>query len=139
MGLLWLHDSKENSWSFHSSRQQCAFFTAAQDMPNWKPYRNSGYGFEIAYPADWEFDTSYQDNYGKRPSDGQRPAYAGETRSLFGLEMDGPTQSQEGGGSFDDGAIIEVQITGTSGTVENWNIKPGVLGFADGPRRLCPG
>ena len=68
---------------------------------------------------------SYQDNYGKPPSDGQRPAYAGETRSLFGLEMDGPTQSQEGGGSFDDGAIIEVQITGTSGTVENWNIKPG--------------
>ena len=104
----------------------CALlFTAAQDMPNWKRYRNSEYGFEIAYPANWEFDTGYQDNYGKRPLDGQRPAYAGETRSLFGLEMDGPTQSQEGGGSFDDGAIIEVQITGTSGTVESWNIKPG--------------
>jgi hypothetical protein len=100
-------------------------FTAAQDMPNWKRYRSSEYGFEIAYPANWEFDTGYQDNYGKRPLDGQRPAYAGETRSLFGLEMDGPTQSQEGGGSFDDGAIIEVQITGTSGAVESWNIKPG--------------
>jgi len=105
-------------------------FTAAQDTPNWKRYRTSEYGFEIAYPADWEFDASYQDNYGKQPSDGQRLAYAGETRSLFGLEMDGPTQSQERGGSFDDGAIIEVQITGTSGTVENWNIKPG------GPRYL---
>jgi hypothetical protein len=98
---------------------------AAQDTSGWTRYRSSEYGFEIAYPAKWEFDASYQDNYGKRPSDGQPPGYAGETRSLFGLEMDGPTQSQEGGGSFDDGAIIDVRITGTSGTVEDWNIKSG--------------
>jgi hypothetical protein len=107
-------------------------FAAAQDTPNCKRYRNSEYGFEIAYPADWEFDASYQDNYGKTPSGGQRPAYAGETRTLFGLEMDGPTQSHEGGGSFDDGAIIDVRITGTSGVIEDWNIKPG------GPWYLLP-
>jgi hypothetical protein len=100
-------------------------FAAAQDTSSWKHYRNSEYGFEIAYPQNWEFDTHYVDNYGKSPLDGRRPAYAGETRTLFGLEMDGPTQSQEGGGSFDDGAIIEVQITGTSGVVEDWNIQPG--------------
>ena len=90
-------------------------FAAAQDTSHWKPYRNSEYGFEIAYPPDWLFDNAYQDNYGKPPSSGQRPAYAGETRNLFGLEMDGPTQSHEGGGSFDDGAIIDVRITGTRG------------------------
>jgi hypothetical protein len=101
------------------------FFAAAQDTSSWKHYRNSEYGFEIAYPTDWEFVPSSVDNHGKTPSGGQHPAYAGETRSLFGLEMDGPTQSQEGGGSFDDGAIIDVRITGTSGTVEDWNIKPG--------------
>ena len=99
-------------------------FAAAQDTSNWKRYRNSEYGFEIAYPADWEFDANYEDNYGKPPSGGQRPAYDGETRNLFGLEMDGPTQSHEGGGSFDDGAIIDVRITGTSGSVEDWNITP---------------
>jgi len=100
-------------------------FAAAQDASNWKRYRNSEYGFEIAYPTGWQFDANYVDNYGKTPLAGQRPAYAGETRSLFGLEMDGPTQSQEGGGSFDDGAIVEVRITGTRGVIENWNIKPG--------------
>jgi hypothetical protein len=100
-------------------------FAAAQDTSTWKHYRNSEYGFEIAYPTHWQFDASYADNYGKTPSDGQRPAYAGETRTLFGLEMDGPSQSKEGGGSFDDGAIIEVSITGTSGAIEHWNIKPG--------------
>ena len=99
-------------------------FGAAQDSFRWKRYRNSEYGFEIAYPADWQFDAGYQDNYGKPPSAGQRPAYAGETRNLFGLEMDGPDQSHEGGGSFDDGAIIDVRITGTSGSVEDWNIRP---------------
>jgi hypothetical protein len=98
---------------------------AAQKTSSWKRHLNSEYGFEIGYPADWEFDSGYQNNYGKPPSPGQRPAFAGETRNLFGLEMDGPDQSQEGGGSFDDGAIIEVRITGTSGTVEDWNIKPG--------------
>jgi hypothetical protein len=98
---------------------------AAPETSSWKRYLSSEYGFEIGYPADWEFDSGYQNNYGKPPSPGQRPAFAGETRNLFGLEMDGPDQSQEGGGSFDDGAIIEVLITGTSGIVEDWNIKPG--------------
>ena len=100
-------------------------FATAQDTLSWKHYRNSEYGFEIAYPTNWEFDASYVDNYGKTPSGGQRPAYAGETRTLFGLEMDGPSQSEEGGGSFDDGAIIGARITGTSGVIEDWNIKPG--------------
>lgn len=98
---------------------------AAQETPGWKRYLSSEYGFEMSYPAHWQFDSGYQNNYGKPPAPGQRPAYAGETRSLFGLEMDGPTQSEDGGGSFDDGAIIEVEITGTSGTVEDWNMKPG--------------
>jgi hypothetical protein len=82
-------------------------FAAAQDTSRWKQYRSSEYGFEIAYPADWEFDASYQDNYGKPPSPGQRPAYAGETHNLFDLEMDGPDQPHKGGGSFDDGAIVD--------------------------------
>ena len=99
-------------------------FAAAQDTSPWKRYSSPAYGFEIGYPANWEFDDGYQDNYAKSPSAGQRPAYAGETRSLFGLEIDGPTQSHEGGGSFDDGAIIDVRITGTSGSVEHWNIRP---------------
>ena len=99
-------------------------FAAARDTSSWKRYRSSEYGFEIAYPADWDFDAGYQDNYGKPPSAGQRPGYAGETRNLFGLEMDGSDQSHEGGGSFDDGAIIDVRITGTSGTIEDWNIRP---------------
>jgi hypothetical protein len=100
-------------------------FAGAQETSDWKRYLSSEYGFEMSYPADWEFDSGYQNNYGKPPSPGQSPAYAGETRDLFGLEMDGPTQSQDGGGSFDDGAIVMVRITGTSGIVEDWNIKPG--------------
>ena len=99
-------------------------FAGAQDSSSWKHYRNSQYGFEIAYPADWLFDDGYRDNYGKPPPQGQRPAYAGETRNLFELEMDGPTQSHGGGGDFEDGAIIDVRITGISGTVEDWNIAP---------------
>jgi len=98
---------------------------AARETSSWKPYLSSEYGFEIGYPADWQFVSGYQNNYGKPPSPGQQPAFAGETRNLFGLEMDGPDQSQDGGGSFDDGAIIQVLITGTSGTVEDWNMKPG--------------
>lgn len=103
---------------------------AAQDSTGWKRYHNSEYGFEIAYPANWEFVASHQDNNGKPTSGGQRPANAEETRELFGLEKDGPTQSQDGGGSFDDGAIVDVRITGTNGTVENWRNKP------DGTRYL---
>jgi len=99
-------------------------FAAAQKTPSWKPYLSSKYGLEISYPANWQFIPGYQNDDGKPPSPGQHPAFAGETRDLFGLEMDGPTQSQEGGGSFDDGAIVDVQITGTSGTVEDWNMKP---------------
>jgi hypothetical protein len=97
----------------------------AQTSSGWKGYRSAEYEFEIRYPAEWELDESYQNNYGKLPSPGQRPAYAGETRTLFDLEMDGPTQSHEGGGSFDDGAIIDVRITGTGGSVEDWNFSPG--------------
>jgi hypothetical protein len=100
-------------------------FAAAQDTSSWKHYRNSEYGLEIAYPTHWQFIAGDADNNAKRPSDGQRPAHAGETRSLFGLEMDGPMQSQEGGDSFDDGAIVAVSITGTSGVIEDWNMKPG--------------
>jgi hypothetical protein len=100
-------------------------FAAAQDTSSWKQYRNSEYGIEIAYPTNWQFVAGDADDNGKRPSDGQHPAHAGETRGLFGLEMDGPTQSQEGGGSFDDGAIVDVRITGISGVIEDWNIKPG--------------
>jgi hypothetical protein len=99
-------------------------FAAAQDTSHWKRYRNSQYGFEIAYPADWEFDANYEDNYGRPPSGNRPPAYAGETRNLFRLEMDGPDQSHEGGGYFEDGAIIAVRITGTSGRVEDWSITP---------------
>ena len=84
-------------------------FAAAQDTSNWKRYRNSEYGFEIAYPADWEFDANYEDNYGKPPSGNRPAAYAGETRNLFDLEMDCPDQSHEGGGYFEDGAIISVE------------------------------
>jgi len=98
-------------------------FAAAQETPSWKRYLSSAYGFEISYPADWEFVSGDQNNDGKPPSPGQHPVYAGENRDLFGLEMEGPTQSQDGGGSFDDGAIVEVQITGTSGTVEEWNMN----------------
>lgn len=95
-------------------------FAAAQETPSWKRYVSSEYGFEINYPADWKFLS-----YDNPPSPGQHPAHAEETRSLFGLEMEGPTQSRDGGGSFDDGAIIDVRITGTSGIVEDSNIKPG--------------
>jgi hypothetical protein len=98
---------------------------ATPDTSHWKRYRSSEYGFEIAYPVDWEFDDSAEDNYGKPPSGKRLPAYAGETRNLFSLEMDGPTQSHEGGGYFEDGAIITMRITGTSGSVEDWNILPG--------------
>jgi hypothetical protein len=98
---------------------------AAQETTGWKRYLSSAYGFEISYPAGWEFISGDQNNDGKPPSPGQHPAHAGENRDLFGLEMEGPTQSKDGGGSFDDGAIVEVQITGTSGTVEDWNMKPG--------------
>jgi hypothetical protein len=58
-------------------------FAATQDTSRWKRYRNTEYGFEIAYPPDWLFDTSYQDNSGKPPSPGQRPAFGGETRTCL--------------------------------------------------------
>jgi hypothetical protein len=101
------------------------FLAAAQDTPGWKRYVSSEYDFEISYPAGWQFIPGDRDNSGKPPAPGQHPAYAGENRDLFGLEKDGPTQSEDGGGSFDDGAIIQVRITGTSGIVEDWNMKPG--------------
>jgi len=95
----------------------------AQSKTQSKNYTSSEYGFEIKYPVDWEFDANYENNYGKPPSGHGRPAYAGETRTLFRLEMDGPSQPEEGGGDFEDGAIISVQITGTTGAVESWNIS----------------
>jgi hypothetical protein len=100
-------------------------FAAAQETPSWKRFLSSEYGFEISYPAGWQFAPGYQGNDGKPPSPGQHPAFAGENRDLFALEKEGPTQSEDGGGSFDDGALVNVQITGTSGTVEEWDMKPG--------------
>jgi hypothetical protein len=103
---------------------QAAREKAAPDVSKWKHYVSSEYGFDIAYPADWEYDSAYYHNYGKPPS-GNRPAeYAGETRNLFNLEMDGPTQSHEGGGSFADGVVVAVRITGTEGIVEEWGLRP---------------
>lgn len=98
---------------------------ALEGSSNWREYVNCEYGFEMAYPAGWELDDAYEQNYGKPPSGHQAPAYAGETRNLFSLGMEGPTQSQEGGGDFADGATVTLRITGTSGIVENWNIRPG--------------
>jgi hypothetical protein len=103
---------------------QAAQSASSPDTSKWKHYVSSEYGFDIAYPADWEYDSAYYHNYGKTPS-GNRPAeYAGETRNLFTLEMDGPTQSHEGGGSFDDGVVVAVRITGTGGIVEEWGLRP---------------
>ena len=53
-------------------------------------------------------------------------AYAGETRSLFDLEMDGPTQSPEAAEIFPDGAILSVRITGN-----HWDC--GELEYSSGP------
>lgn len=90
----------------------------------WKTYSSSEYGFEIQYPAKWLYKDDYEQNYGKPPS-GKRPsAYAGETRNLFDLEMDGPNQPDEGGGDFEDGAVVTVKITGTSGIVESFTLTP---------------
>jgi hypothetical protein len=97
---------------------------AAQDTSSWKHYRNSEYGLEIAYPTHWQFIAGDADKIDKPPADGRHPAHAGETRGLFGLEIDGPTQSPDGGGSFDDGAIVTVSISGASGVIEDWNMKP---------------
>jgi len=94
-----------------------------QGPGSWKPYDSSEYGFEISYPADWEFNANYENNYGKPPLGHGPPEYAGETRALFGLEMDGPDQPQGGGGDFGDGAIIQVQVTGAGGNVEDWNMR----------------
>jgi hypothetical protein len=71
------------------------------------------------------FDSDYEDNKGKQPSGKRASAYAGETRSLFRLEMDGADQSQEGGGEFSDGAIVTVKVTGSNAVYESWTIKPG--------------
>ncbi len=95
----------------------------AKTPAGWKNYVNSQYGFEIAYPADWQLNVRYEDNYGKPPSGNRRAAYAGETRNLLNLEMDGPSQSLEAGGDFADGAIVTMRITGTSAIVEDWNIR----------------
>jgi hypothetical protein len=90
----------------------------------WKTYSSSEYGFEIQYPARWLYKDDYEQNYGKPPS-GKRPsAYAGETRNLFDLEMDGANQPDEGGGDFEDGAVVTIKITGTSGVVESFTLTP---------------
>lgn len=99
---------------------------AAETGSPWKSYTSSEYGFEISYPADWRFFANYVNNYGKPPlAPPGSPEYAGETRTLFAMEMEGPSQSREGGGDFSDGAIIDVQITGTSGNVESWTFPQG--------------
>ena len=115
---------KESSHSTSEAAEATPSAAPTQGASVWKRYNSSEYRFEISYPPDWEFDSSYENNYGKAPSAGRTPAYAGETRNLFRLEMDGPDQSHEGGGGFDDGAIIDIRITGTSGMVEDWNMAP---------------
>lgn len=98
---------------------------SAAEKPDWKTYSSAEYGFEIQYPSGWIFSADFEDNKGKQPS-GKRPSgYAGETRTLFSLEMDGPGQSEEGGGDFQDGAVVTVRITGTKAVFESWTIKPG--------------
>jgi hypothetical protein len=67
----------------------------AKDGSNWKRYVSSEYNFELSYPADWILTADYENNYGKPPSGKSTPAYAGETRRLMELEMDGPSQSHE--------------------------------------------
>jgi len=67
----------------------------ATDGSNWKRYVSSEYNFELSYPADWILTADYENNYGKPPSGKSTPAYAGETRRLMELEMDGPSQSHE--------------------------------------------
>jgi hypothetical protein len=98
-------------------------FAAAQETPNWKRYLSSDYGLEMSYPENWTF-IGDQNNDDRPTPAGQHPAHAGDTRGLFSLEMEGPTQSQDGGGPFDDGVIVGVGITGTSGIIEDWNMKP---------------
>lgn len=88
----------------------------------WKTYSSSEYGFEIQYPTEWSYKDNYEQNYGKAPSGKRQSGYAGETRNLFDLEMDGADQPDEGGGDFEDGAVVVVKITGTSGIVESWTL-----------------
>jgi len=97
----------------------------AGEKSKWKTYSSSEYGFEIQYPADWLFNADYENNKGKPPS-GRRPAgYAGETRNLFNLEIEGADQPREGGGDFEDGAVVDLKVTGTNGVLETWGLKPG--------------
>ncbi|MHB8710555.1 MAG: hypothetical protein ACYC6X_03345 [Minisyncoccota bacterium] len=70
--------------------------TSATQLTGWKTYVNTTYGFSIQYPADWSI-------------------HPNALPYLFGLEKIGPKQSAGGGGSFDDGAIIGTEITGTDG------------------------
>lgn len=98
---------------------------SANNPSDWKKFVSSEYKFELSYPADWLATVDYENNYGKPPSGKGRPAYAGETRILMNLEKDGPTQSDEGGGDFSDGAIITIRITGTTAVLEDWTISPG--------------
>lgn len=97
----------------------------AAEKSNWKSYSSSEYGFEIQYPADWLFNADYENNKGKPPSGHRAAAYAGETRNLFSLEIEGADQPREGGGDFEDGAVVTVKVTGTNGILESWGLKPG--------------
>lgn len=99
--------------------------SAADSPSNWKKFVSSEYNFEVAYPPDWHATVDYENNYGKPPSGHGRSAYAGETRLLMSLEMDGPTQSEEGGGEFSDGVVVTVRITGPTTILEDWTIGPG--------------
>jgi hypothetical protein len=99
--------------------------SVSPEVSGWKTFLSNEYNFEVAYPANWSLNTNYDNNYGQPPS-GNRPAgYAGETRTLMRFEIEGPTQDQEGGGDFSDGAIITARVTGTKAVVEDWTISPG--------------
>ena len=95
---------------------------SAGGKPGWKTYTSAEYGFEIQDPANWTYNADFEGTKGK-PRSGKAPAYAGETRSLFNLEMVGPDQDQEGGGDFSDGTIVRVKVTGTDAVHESWTIN----------------
>src|SRR5215467_1843607 len=95
---------------------------SAGEKPVWKAYTSAEYGFEMQYPANWTYIADFEGTKGKPPA-GKAPAYAGETRNLFNLEMEGPEQDQEGGGDFSDGTIVRVKVTGTNAVHESWTIK----------------
>ncbi|MBU6414826.1 prepilin-type N-terminal cleavage/methylation domain-containing protein [Patescibacteria group bacterium] len=94
---------------------------APNGIDGWKTYRNEQYGFEVQYPADWSFDSDFDHNYGRVPKANEYPEYAGETRNLFQLHKDGPSQSSAL--DVEDLAFVQFKITGLDGIVEKWKTK----------------